>query len=81
MAGSWSLPELRAKRGLRVVGAAVSAEKSTLRAVRMLTQKKYPFHKLHSHRFGLDQVENAIRLLGGEIAGETPSTSRSSHKV
>jgi 2-desacetyl-2-hydroxyethyl bacteriochlorophyllide A dehydrogenase len=59
-------------KSLEVAGAAGRSNASSLRAVKMLSDAAYPFSKLHSHTFGLDDVEHAIQLLGGEIPDENP---------
>ncbi len=33
---------------------------------------KYPFEELITHRFPLAQAERAVRLVAGEIEGESP---------
>jgi threonine dehydrogenase-like Zn-dependent dehydrogenase len=59
-------------KALTIKGAFATTPWATANAMRLLDQGKYPFHKLHSHTFGLDDVERAIGILGGEIADPTP---------
>ena len=35
-------------------------------AVAQLASRRYPLHKLATHRYGIDQVDHAIRVLAGE---------------
>jgi threonine dehydrogenase-like Zn-dependent dehydrogenase len=39
------------------------------RAVRLLELRKYPFEKLHTHSFPVEQAELAIRTLAGKVEG------------
>ena len=39
-------------------------------AVRLLESRKYPFEKMHTHSFGLENLELAIRTLAGRVPGE-----------
>ena len=60
------------QRSLIVRGVKGVSRWSTEQALRVIEEGNYPFHKLHTHTFGLDQTEYAIRLLSGEIEGENP---------
>ena len=39
-------------------------------AVRLIESRKYPFEKMHTHSFALDDIELAIRTLAGRVPGE-----------
>ena len=39
-------------------------------AVKLIESRKYPFEKMHTHSFGLERVDLAIRTLAGRIPGE-----------
>jgi threonine dehydrogenase-like Zn-dependent dehydrogenase len=39
-------------------------------AVRLIESGKYPFEKMHTHSFALDDVDLAIRTLAGRVPGE-----------
>ena len=41
-------------------------------AIRLVRQKQYPFEDLISHRFKLEDAEQALRLVGGKIPCEMP---------
>ena len=41
-------------------------------AIKIARRGKYPLSEMISHRFPLEKAEDAIRLLGGEVEGETP---------
>jgi threonine dehydrogenase-like Zn-dependent dehydrogenase len=39
-------------------------------AIRLIESGKYPLERMHTHSFGLEQAERAIRVLAGEVEGE-----------
>jgi threonine dehydrogenase-like Zn-dependent dehydrogenase len=39
-------------------------------AVRLIESRKYPFEKMHTHSFALDDIELAIKTLAGRVPGE-----------
>lgn len=39
-------------------------------ALRLIESRKYPLEKMHTHTFGLNEVDRAIRTLAGRVAGE-----------
>jgi threonine dehydrogenase-like Zn-dependent dehydrogenase len=47
-------------------------------ALRLLAENRYRLERLHTHSFPLSQVERALQVLGGEMAGE-PSICVSLH--
>lgn len=57
-------------KALQIKGAMTTTDWADVQALRLLASQKYDFRKLHSHTFGLDEVERAVRLLGGEFPGE-----------
>jgi threonine dehydrogenase-like Zn-dependent dehydrogenase len=39
-------------------------------AIRLIESGKFPLAKMQTHKYGLDGVEHAIKLLAGEVPGE-----------
>ena len=39
-------------------------------ALRLIESRKYPLEKMHTHTFGLNDVDRAIRTLAGRVEGE-----------
>jgi threonine dehydrogenase-like Zn-dependent dehydrogenase len=39
-------------------------------AIKLIESGQFPLEKMQTHKFGLDDVEHAIKLLAGEIDGE-----------
>ena len=39
-------------------------------AIRVLGHRKYDLSKVHTHTLPIDQLDRAMRILGGEVAGE-----------
>jgi threonine dehydrogenase-like Zn-dependent dehydrogenase len=44
----------------------------TFRAVEIIESRRYPFEKLHTHSFPLEQAEDAINALAGHVPGVNP---------
>ena len=55
---------------IRMVGALSASAWAIEQAIRVIESSKFPVELMHTHRFGLEQVEHAIHLLAGEIPGE-----------
>jgi threonine dehydrogenase-like Zn-dependent dehydrogenase len=39
-------------------------------AVRLIESRKYPFEKMHTHSFALEEIDRAINTLAGRVAGQ-----------
>ena len=39
-------------------------------AIKLIESGKFPLEKMQTHKFGLNNVEHAIKLLAGEVPGE-----------
>jgi alcohol dehydrogenase len=57
---------------IRLVGVFSHDFRAVRAAIRLVRQKRYPFEELISHRFKLEEAEQALRLVAGKIPGETP---------
>ena len=44
----------------------------TFRAIELIESGRYPFGKMHTHSFPLEQAEDAIRALAGGVPGVNP---------
>jgi threonine dehydrogenase-like Zn-dependent dehydrogenase len=44
----------------------------TFRACELIESGRYPFARLHTHSFPIEQAEDAIHALAGEIPGVNP---------
>ncbi|MDP2626427.1 MAG: zinc-binding dehydrogenase [Candidatus Rokubacteria bacterium] len=44
----------------------------TFRAIELIESGRYPFEKMHTHSFPLEQAEDAIRSLAGGVPGVNP---------
>ena len=49
----------------------------TFRAVELIESGRYPFAKIHTHSFPIEQAEDAIHALAGDIPGMNPCISPS----
>jgi threonine dehydrogenase-like Zn-dependent dehydrogenase len=56
---------------IRMVGVLSSTHWAVQQAIRLVESRRFPLHLMHTHRFGLEQVEHAVHLLAGEVPGET----------
>ena len=57
-------------KALTVKGAFSVDANGYTNAIRLIESGKFPLEKMQTHKFGLDDVEHAIRLLAGELPGE-----------
>jgi len=57
---------------IRIQGVYSHDMKSVVPAIKLVESGKYPLEKMVSHRFSLNEVEKAIRTIGGMIPGESP---------
>lgn len=57
---------------VRVQGVFSHDVRSVLSAIPLAYSKKYPLERMVTHRFPLKEAEKAVKLVGGEIKGETP---------
>jgi threonine dehydrogenase-like Zn-dependent dehydrogenase len=57
-------------KALTVKGAFSVDAASYENAIKLIESGKFPLEKMQTHRYGLDGVEHAIRLLAGEVPGE-----------
>jgi threonine dehydrogenase-like Zn-dependent dehydrogenase len=68
------IPDLRNDRiftkELTIKGVKNADFDSFEAAVRLIESHKYPFEKMHTHSFALDEIDRAIRTLAGRIPGE-----------
>jgi len=56
---------------ISIKGALGVTWKSYDAAIRLIESGRVPLAKMHTHDFPLEQAEQAIRMLGGEIPGES----------
>jgi len=61
-------PDLLFLKELTIKGVRGRTAREMKKAIRLLEANKYPLHKLATHHFTLDQVEAAIKTVGGEGA-------------
>ena len=57
---------------IRVQGVYSHDSRAVRPAIKMAGAGKYPFESLITHSFALSQAEGAVRLVAGEIEGESP---------
>lgn len=57
-------------RTLRIVGVVGTSPWANRQAIRLVESGRYPLGKLHTHRFRIDDVDLAMRILAGEVEGE-----------
>src|SRR5262249_52758064 len=63
--------DLIEKKVLNLVGSRATVPWDSWNALELVSSRRFPFEKLHSHRVGLDDVEHALQVLGGEVPTET----------
>jgi alcohol dehydrogenase len=57
---------------LRFQGGVSCDFRSVLPAIKLVESKRYPLHKMVTHRYPLREAETGVRALAGEIEGEYP---------
>jgi threonine dehydrogenase-like Zn-dependent dehydrogenase len=57
-------------KALTVKGAFSVDANGYENAIKLIESGKFPLEKMQTHKYGLDDVEHAIKLLAGEIPGE-----------
>jgi threonine dehydrogenase-like Zn-dependent dehydrogenase len=57
---------------LTIRGVLSMSVEDTFRAIDVIESGRYPFERMHTHSFPLEQALDAIRALAGEIPGVNP---------
>jgi threonine dehydrogenase-like Zn-dependent dehydrogenase len=57
-------------KSLTVRGAMASSEWGKRQAIRILGERKYDLSKVHTHTLPIEELDLAMRILGGEVAGQ-----------
>jgi hypothetical protein len=68
---AFPLERFRSKQ-LHLVGVSGTTSWAVRNAIRVIASRRFPFHRLQSHVFGLDRAGDAIGTLGGQFPGEEP---------
>jgi threonine dehydrogenase-like Zn-dependent dehydrogenase len=63
-------PDRLQMKNARLLSARPPEWWATEQAIRVIAKQRYPFAAVHSHTMPLEQAERAIRIFGGEMAGE-----------
>ncbi len=57
---------------LTIRGVLSMPVEETFRAIDIIESGRYPFEKMHTHSLPLEQAEEAIHMLAGEVSGVNP---------
>jgi len=68
---SWDLDRIVLKE-LRVLGVFSHDYPAVEAAIRMVRNSRYPFEDMITHRFPLEQAEQAVAVAAGRVPGEMP---------
>jgi threonine dehydrogenase-like Zn-dependent dehydrogenase len=63
--------DLIINRALTIRGAFGVDAAGMADAIALLESRRFPLEKMHTHSFGLDDAELAIRTLGGDVPGQS----------
>ena len=58
------------RKAVTVRGAFSVSEWAKRQAIKSLGEGEYPVSRLHTHTLGLEDLDRAFRILGGEVPGE-----------
>jgi threonine dehydrogenase-like Zn-dependent dehydrogenase len=58
------------QKGATVVGAYSVDARAYVEAIKIIESRRFPFEKLHTHTFGLEDAAHAIDVLAGDVPGE-----------
>jgi threonine dehydrogenase-like Zn-dependent dehydrogenase len=58
------------RKALTVRGAYSVSEWAKHQAIRILSSRRYDLSPLHTHTMSIDELDRAMRILGGEVEGE-----------
>jgi threonine dehydrogenase-like Zn-dependent dehydrogenase len=58
------------QKGATVVGAYSVDARAYVDAIKIIESRRFPFEKLHTHTFGLEDAAHAIDVLAGDVPGE-----------
>ena len=64
--------DLAVTKEIRMLGVFSQNSAAVRPAIKLARSGRYPFEELVTHRFPLEEAERAVRLVGGEIKGESP---------
>jgi threonine dehydrogenase-like Zn-dependent dehydrogenase len=62
--------DLLINKALTVKGAFSVDAAGYENAIKLIESGQFPLHKMQTHKYGLNDVEHAIKLLAGEVPGE-----------
>ncbi|HSZ48501.1 MAG TPA: zinc-binding dehydrogenase [Streptosporangiaceae bacterium] len=62
--------DLIINRALTIRGAFGVDARGMADAIALIESRRFPLEKMHTHTFGLDEAELAIKTLGGDVPGE-----------
>jgi threonine dehydrogenase-like Zn-dependent dehydrogenase len=64
-------PDVLCARGITARGVFGVSDWSKQEAVRVIASQRHPaLSRMHTHTFGLDRIDHALRVMGGEVPGE-----------
>lgn len=64
--------DIAVTREIKMLGAFSHDSNAVKKAIKIVESGRYPFDDLISHRYPLEDAEQAVRLVAGEIKGERP---------
>ncbi|HEV7680377.1 MAG TPA: alcohol dehydrogenase catalytic domain-containing protein [Candidatus Dormibacteraeota bacterium] len=63
-------PDRLCARGISVRGVVGVSDWSKQQAVHTVASGRYPLYRFHTHTVALDEIDRALRIMGGEVEGE-----------
>jgi threonine dehydrogenase-like Zn-dependent dehydrogenase len=63
-------PDRLCARAITVRGVVGVGDRAKEQAVRVILSRRFPLNRLHTHTLRLEEIDRALRIMGGEVGGE-----------
>ncbi|MDF2443090.1 MAG: hypothetical protein JWR01_1293, partial [Subtercola sp.] len=64
------VPDRVVTKELTIKGLLSQDTRAVVPALRLIESRRYPLERMHTHTFGLDDIEEAVQTLAGRVEGQ-----------